>query len=236
MEELTQIIDENGQEVLSNIYTDENGKYELRGRLVTATTKIEKLNLNMKKSLLAIAKTLSEIKKVDLKKCGFKSTAHYANVVFGYSKSMVSQLIKVGEQYVVREGQKYFTILEDEETGVDFTASQIQECLRLDVATVQELVENKTITPDMTCKEIRGIVKELVDDKKESQEEISETGESNETEELSKYFDVDKFFNEFRALKVQCDNIMRKECGIEDFRESAKKMTKIVENMNKYIN
>lgn len=233
MEELTQVIDEQGT-VLT--YADKNGQYQLSKSLANTTDKINKLQLNMKKSLLAIAKILSDIRAEDVKKAGFKNTAHYAEVVFGYKKAMTSNLIRIGSQYVVHDKNKYYTILENE--GSDFTVSQLQECLKLDVATVQELVEEKTITTDMTCKEIREVVKELTTDtvEKEETEETEETEESKEIKEPSKYFDVDKFFKEVGELRKQLDVIMKKESGINEFRETTLKLIKIVENMNKYIN
>lgn len=165
-----------------------------------------------------------------MKKAGFKNVAHYAEVVFGYKKAMTSNLIRIGSQYVVHDKNKYYTILED--NGVDFTTSQLQECLKLDVATVQELVEEKTITADMTCKEIREVVKELTTDTLEKED----AEETEETKEPSKYFDVDKFFKEVGELRKQLDVIMKKESGINEFRISSMNLTKIVENMNKYIN
>ena len=208
MEELTQVIDEQGT-VLT--YSDENGQYQLSKSLANTTDKINKLQLNMKKSLLAIAKILSDIKSEDVKKAGFKNVAHYAGVVFGYKKAMTSNLIRIGTQYVIHDKNKYYTILEND--GSDFTVSQLQECLKLDVATVQDLVEEKTITADMTCKEIRDVVKELTTEtvEKEETEETEETEENFiETEETEENF-IESFEKSIEKFKKDCD-IFIKEC------------------------
>lgn len=206
MEELTQVIDEKGT-VLT--YADENGQYQLSKTLANTTDKINKLQINMKKSLLAIAKILSDIKADDVKKDGFKNVAHYAEVVFGYKKAMTSNLIRIGSQYVVRDKNKYYTVLED--NGVDFTVSQLQECLKLDVATVQELVEEKTITTDMTCKEIREVVKELTTDTaEETEEKETDTAEERTNDFLENFEDAfEKFKKDCEMFMEECEKIER---------------------------
>lgn len=201
MEELTQVIDEKGT-VLS--YEDKDGQYNLTKSLANTTDKINKLQLNMKKSLLAIAKILSDIKTEDVKKAGFKNVAHYAEVVFGYKKAMISNLIRIGTQYVVHDKNKYYTILKNDSS--DFTVSQLQECLKLDVATVQDLVEEKTITADMSCKEIREVVKELTTDTAEETEEK----ETDTAEEITNDFLVN-FEDAFEKFKKDCEMFME-EC------------------------
>lgn len=200
MEELTPVIDENGT-VLT--YEDKDGQYKLTKSLSNTTDKINKLQVNMKKSLLAIAKILSEIKAEEVKKAGFKNVTHYAEVVFGYKKAMTSNLIRIGTQYVVHDKNKYYTILEND--GSDFTVSQLQECLKLDVATVQDLVEDKTITADMTCKEIREVVKEITTDTEEKKPETAE--EKTSTAEDS----IEYFQGAFEKFKKKCDDFLE-EC------------------------
>lgn len=238
MEELTQVIDEQGT-VLT--YADENGQYQLSKSLANTTDKINKLQLNMKKSLLAIAKILSDIKAEDVKKAGFKNTAHYAEVVFGYKKAMTSNLIRIGAQYVVHDKNKYYTILENE--GSDFTVSQLQECLKLDVATVQELVEEKTITTDMTCKEIRDVVKELTTDtvekkdveETEESEETEEVEESEESEDLTKK-DWEKFWQEFACARDLCESILKVESTRHDIKRFSFMLHAHVNKMNELLN
>lgn len=205
MEELTQVIDEK-RTVLT--YEDKDGQYQLSKTLANTTDKINKLQLNMKKSLLAIAKILSDIKAEDVKKAGFKNVAHYAEVVFGYKKAMTSNLIRIGSQYVVHDKNKYYTILEND--GSDFTVSQLQECLKLDVATVQDLVEEKTITADMTCKEIREVVKEITTDTEEKETDTAEEKETDTAEERTKDF-LENFEDSFEKFKKDCE-VFLEEC------------------------
>lgn len=230
MEEITQVIDEKGT-VLT--YADENGQYQLSKTLANTTDKINKLQINMKKSLLAIAKILSDIKADDVKKDGFKNVAHYAEVVFGYKKVMTSNLIRIGKQYVVHDKNKYYTILED--NGVDFTVSQLQECLKLDVADVQELVEEKTITADMTCKEIREVVKELTTDpvEKESETEENET-EENETGEI-KEIDWDSYWRELGYIREFLETILDKNTDREGIIKESKYLCRTAEKISKIL-
>lgn len=202
MEELVQVIDENGTLLT---YEDKDGQYKLTKSLSNTTDKINKLQLNMKKSLLAIAKILSDIKAEDVEKAGFKNVAHYAEVVFGYKKAMTSNLIRIGTQYVVHDKNKYYTILEND--GSDFTVSQLQECLKLDVATVQDLVEDKTITADMTCKEIREVVKEITTDTEEKETDTKETDTAENTPDDS----IEYFQGAFEKFKKKCDDFLE-EC------------------------
>lgn len=230
MEELTQVIDEQGT-VLT--YADKNGQYQLPKSLANTTDKINKLQVNMKKSLLAIAKLLSDIKAEDVKKAGFKNTAHYAEVVFGYKKAMTSNLIRIGSQYVVHDKNKYYTILED--NGNDFTVSQLQECLKLEVPTLQELVEEKTITADMTCKEIREVVKELTTEPVEETEETEEVEESEESEDLTKK-DWEKFWQEFACARDLCESILKAESTRHDIKRFSFMLRAHVNKMNEILN
>lgn len=234
MEELTQVIDEQGT-VLT--YADKNGQYQLPKSLANTTDKINKLQLNMKKSLLAIAKILSDIKAEDVKKAGFKNTAHYAEVVFGYKKAMTSNLIRIGAQYVVHDKNKYYTILENE--GSDFTVSQLQECLKLEVPTVQELVEEKTITADMTCKEIREVVKELTTEPVEAteiQEEVEDTEIQEEVEDTEIQKDWEKFWQEFACARDLCESVLKAESTRYDIKRFTFMLRAHVNKMNEILN
>lgn len=88
----------------------------------------------------------------------FKSVADYAEKTFGYKKSSANNMLRVGKMYTNTDGNGS---LLPHSTGKDFTVTQISEMLTLKPATLTAACAGGIITPDMTQKQIREIVKEL---------------------------------------------------------------------------
>lgn len=125
--------------------------------LKTATNRIIKATEQSAKSLMLIALTMVEIEEKELYKDDFSSVVEYGEKVFGYKKSAVYNMLKVGRQYLLPDTQK--SIFADED-GTDFTFNQLSRLLPLpSVEVTTELVENETITPDMTLRQIEDAVK-----------------------------------------------------------------------------
>ena len=121
--------------------------------LKTATNRIIKATEQTAKSLMTIALTMVEIEEKD----DFSSVVEYGEKVFGYKKSAVYNMLKVGRQYLLPDTQK--SIFADED-GTDFTFNQLSRLLPLpSVEVATELVESETITPDMTLRQIEDAVK-----------------------------------------------------------------------------
>lgn len=125
--------------------------------LKTATNRIIKATEQTAKSLMTIALTMVEIEEKELYKDDFSSVVEYGEKVFGYKKSAVYNMLKVGRQYLLPDTQK--SIFADED-GTDFTFNQLSRLLPLpSVEVATELVESETITPDMTLRQIEDAVK-----------------------------------------------------------------------------
>lgn len=125
--------------------------------LKTATNRIIKATEQTAKSLMTIALTMVEIEEKELYKDDFSSVVEYGEKVFGYKKSAVYNMLKVGRQYLLPDTQKSIFAEED---GTDFTFNQLSRLLPLpSVEVATELVENETITPDMTLRQIEDAVK-----------------------------------------------------------------------------
>lgn len=152
------------------------------------TTKIKKCGDNIKKNYIKIAHLLSE---VDSKECyfedGFESVIDYAGQVLGIQKTTAYNMLKIGKEYVAENGER--TILT--EKGEDYSVSQIQALLPLGVEKVKEINEDGTITPEMSVRQIKNLVKGLTEspDPEEEEDENTVDGESGEeTEEIIKSF------------------------------------------------
>lgn len=146
--------------------------------LKTATNRIIKATEQTAKSLMTIALTMVEIEEKELYKDDFSSVVEYGEKVFGYKKSAVYNMLKVGRQYLIPDTQK--SIFADED-GTDFTFNQLSRLLPLpSVEVATELVESETITPNMTLRQIEDAVKAY--NHKDEETDAEETSETD-TEE-----------------------------------------------------
>ena len=163
--------------------------------LKTATNRIIKATEQTAKSLMTIALTMVQIEEQELYKDDFSSVVEYGEKVFGYKKSAVYNMLKVGRQYLLPDTQK--SIFADED-GTDFTFNQLSRLLPLpSVEVATELVESETITPDMTLREIEDAVKAY--NHKDDAQETEETSEAEETTETD---------NEERSAPEIIDDIL----------------------------
>lgn len=144
------------EEIMENTIIAREHSFSNKG-LKTATNRIIKATEQTAKSLMTIALTMVEIEEKELYKDDFSSVVEYGAEVFGYKKSAVYNMLKVGRQYLLPDTQK--SIFADED-GTDFTFNQLSRLLPLpSVEVATELVESETITPDMTLRQIEDAVK-----------------------------------------------------------------------------
>lgn len=127
-------------------------------KLRNFTEQIYKQGLNIKKSFARVAAILV---KIDESKCyeqdGFTSVQDYAEKVLGWKQANTYAMLKVGRDYI--DGKTYESILPHAE-GNDYSTSQLQALLPLkSVEVAKELAENETISPNMTVKQIKEVVK-----------------------------------------------------------------------------
>lgn len=144
------------------------------------TSKIKKCGDNIRKNYIKISHLLTE---VDSTECylddGFTDTMDYASAVLGIQKTTTYNLLKIGKEYIAENGER--TILT--ESGVDYSVSQLQALLPLGVEKVKEINEEGVISPEMSVRQIKALVKGLEDP--EDPEDVTVDGEvTNEAEEI----------------------------------------------------
>lgn len=158
------------------------------------TAKIKKCGDNIRKNYIKIAHLLFE---VESKECylddGFESAIDYASQVLGIQKTTAYNMLKIGKEYIAESGER--TILTD--TGADYSVSQIQALLPLGIDKVKEINEEGVITPEMSVRQIKNIVKGLNTEEAPEDDENTVDGESGEeSEEVIKSFGSIEFLED----------------------------------------
>ena len=145
--------------------------------LASATRQIYRLGEDVKKSMFKISLIVADVDgKKAYKDDGFKDTISWVRETFGFKKSQAYDLLKVGRLWVNPETKE--SVLPH--TDTDFSMSQVQVLLPLDVETAKELTEQGEITVDMTVKELRETVKKMTGDEPDTTEEGQETSPTEE--------------------------------------------------------
>ena len=177
--------------------------------LQRATAVIIKTTESVGKGLLKIASVMAEIDTNRLYEDDFPTIYAYGEKVFGYKKSNVNNMVRVGRDYIDRETGKSILALED---GRDFTMHQLTALLPLNsTETAEEMVKDGEIEPEMTVAEIRNAVKSRIAEKAEPEEVESTEAEQEEAESAEpdeKENIVETAFNDAEiALTTICENI-----------------------------
>lgn len=189
---------------MENTIIARNYKFENK-ELTKATTAIAKATESAAKSLLKIASVMAEVETRALYADDFKSIAEYGERVFGYKKSAVYNMVRIGRDYIDPETGKSVLALEN---GQDFTFNQLTRLLPLpSVDVAEELVAEEVITPDMTLREIENAVKEYnhKDDAAEGEEEPAE--ETEATAEVVEE-EPDEIAMQFLSAKMALDRLV----------------------------
>ena len=174
------------------------------GMLKNATTKINQFHKIAKNAILGISMVLSDIAekpKEYLENTGFNTIAEYTEEMFGYKKAYTYKLIKIakfisiksinGETLAVSDlisdkiNVDYtFETIKDGD-GFEFSPSQMLEIIPL---TDNQFIENiEILDSSLTCKELREIVKNIVNPPIETTGTESEgSTESEENKEEDK--------------------------------------------------
>ena len=129
-------------------------------KLLQHTKAIEKLMTATKRNMFEISARLLVIRNEELFiDDGFKDVFDYAEKLFGYKKNMVYKLTTAAEKFIEQspQGKGYVSILTHD--NADYTVSQLIELNSLEPDTAVELDKKEVISPDMTTKEIREVVK-----------------------------------------------------------------------------
>lgn len=177
------------------------------------TEQIFRQGLNIKKAYAQISVILA---KIDTAKCyeadGFESVHDYSKQVLGLNQSTSYALLKIGYEYI--DSKSLESVLKHEQ-GNDYSTSQLQALLPLkSVDKAKELAEKDIINPDMSVKDIKGIVKDIVKPKSESEvidaESVSEYSENEQVQTKSYQLE---FSIEFGCME---DGTHMAICGVND--------------------
>ena len=196
------------------------------GMLKNATTKINEYHKIAKNAILGISMVLSDIAnkpKEYLEGSGFNTIAEYTESVFGYKKAYTYKLIKISKFISIKDinGEKLsVSDLINDKINIDYTFETIadndgfeyspSQMLELIPLTDNQFIENiKELDSSLTCKELREIVKNIVNppietsstDSTESTESSAESTEQEE--EVTPLTDKDRIL---QMLEI-CSNI-----------------------------
>ena len=168
------------------------------GMLKNATEKINEYHKIAKNAILGISMVLADIAdkpKEYLENTGFNTIAEYTESVFGYKKAYTYKLIRISKFISIKDinGEKIsvsdligdkinvdysFETIADND-GFEYSPSQMLELIPLTEAQLKDNI--KELDSALTCKELRSIVKDIVNPPIEAKGE--ESKESTEQEE-----------------------------------------------------
>ena len=121
------------------------------------TKKLKNCGDNIRKNYIKISFFLNEIEQTE---CylddGFEDTIDYASKVLNIQKTTTYNLLKIGKDFIAESGER--TVLTDK--GNDYGISQLQALLPVGVERAKELHNEGIITPDMSVRQIKQIIKE----------------------------------------------------------------------------
>ena len=163
----------------SGIHLDVKMDNLVNERLREQTAKITSLLDGAKYNLYEVAMRLLVIKTEELyKDDNFTDIYDYTKKVFGYGKNMTYKMVKTAETLVEENKGVYRSIICHDDS--DYSMSQLFELGTLAPKEVVELDADGAITPSMTTKEIREVVKDTKEMAKKANS--TEEGEGEEVE------------------------------------------------------
>ena len=161
----------------SGIHLDVKMDNLVNERLREQTAKITSLLDGAKYNLYEVAMRLLVIKTEELyKDDNFTDIYDYTKKVFGYGKNMTYKMVKTAETLVEENKGVYRSIICHDDS--DYSMSQLFELGTLAPKEVVELDADGAITPSMTTKEIREVVKDTKEMAKKANS--TEDGEGEE--------------------------------------------------------
>lgn len=159
--------------IATTTYTNKN--------LCKATAKINKLGTQIQRNMFEVAAIVARVNNTkDYEEDGFKNVHEWTAQAFGIKKTVSYNLVRIGSEYVeaitnesgkiLSYGSNLYHAGED-----DFSIAQVQVMLPAGRAAVAQLAEEEKITPEMTVKQIKEVVKLITEDEEEDEEEPLET-------------------------------------------------------------
>lgn len=202
-------------------------------KLSEQTKAIGNLINDTKRSIFEISARLLIIRNENLFKDDFKDVFEYAEKLFGYKKNMVYKLMTTAEKFIEEnpQGAGYVSILVHDDR--DYTVSQLIELNSIESDEAIKLDELEVISPDMTTKEIREVVKAYKNNEiDENGNFVSNSESEEETESESK--EVDGTALSIMNMITDISKILDDERIIKDSLKVAKlqEMKKFLESIN----
>lgn len=196
-------------------------------KLIAHTIAIEKLISGTKRNMFEIAARLLVIRNENLFEDDFKDVFDYASKMLGYKKSMVYKLITVAEKFIEQtEKNGYNSIIAH--VTEDYTVSQLIELNSIEPHEAFRLDEHGVITPSMTTKQIREVVKaykngeiddygEYIIDEKTEKTEETETEHEKEIVDETALLIIETIDNISKILDDE--RIIRESLAVSKLRE-----------------
>lgn len=157
------------------------------------TKKLKNCGDNIRKNYIKISFLLNEIENTE---CylddGFEDTIDYASKVLNIQKTTTYNLLKIGKEFIAESGER--TVLTDK--GNDYGVSQLQALLPVGVERAKELHDEGTITPDMSVRQIKQIIKDEINP--EPEDEDTDVVDGEVVDETDNYVPV---FGDIQFLK-----------------------------------
>ena len=203
-------------------------------RLREQTSKITSLLDGAKYNLYEVAMRLLVIKNEELyKDDNFVDIYDYTKKVFGYGKNMTYKMVKTAETLVEQKGDEYRSIICHDDS--DYSMSQLFELGTLAPKEVVELDADGAISPSMTTKEIREVVKdtkEMMKKEAEGEEPTEGETEAGEAEiEEGEAIVVDTTAFKAELFKVLSEMIANNKNAMDVLAVTEKKMVKAINSL-----
>lgn len=178
---------------------------EMNDALKLVTEKIDNYQKIAKNSILAISMILADVAEKPnkyLENSGFTTIAEYAETMFGYKKAYTYKLIKISKfvsitdnngkklsvEYLLNDSKLIelaennnsltINVLKDSD-GFDYSPSQMLELIPLSSEQIQNHLNE--LDSSLSCKELRQVVKDIVNPSIEAK--VTETDTESDTEE-----------------------------------------------------
>lgn len=165
-------------EIKANEITIVNANFNLENVKLA----IQALEGNMNKNLFTIANLLNRVQSTELYKgAGFKNIAEWSEKELGYKKVFTYGLVKVAARFL--NGQSVSPFKQEDEK--DYTVSQLIELTTLEDVEIRGLINEGELSPYMSTKEIRQLVKDTKSIETKMEEVVEEGTPNDENKDNS---------------------------------------------------
>ena len=218
----------------------------MNDNLLLATNKINNYHKIAKNSILGISLILAHIAeypKAYFENSGFATISEYAESMFGYKKAYTYKLIKISKFISIKSidgndihvkdliedkimvDYKFETIADSD--GFEYSTSQMLEIIPL---TSEQFSENiNVLDSGLSCKDLRQIVKDIVNPPVIADATVTDTEESTEStenkEEEIKLTDKDRILK-MLEICAEMENVEIKEKIVNIFQKALKALEK----------